>query len=320
MESSPITDFPTFLQRASYVAKGGPFDLEDDAAYRRWRARKLVGYPVRAEELIVPIEDPRQLSAMERHALLSRCRKTNMVLFEVARKEQMTKSALSEFGKQFGLRHLDNHLCADGDSITSLQVIRNGRRRGYIPYSDHRLNWHTDGYYNEPHESIRSMVLYCVQDALRGGINSLFDPEIAYILLRDESPDYVRALMHPQAITIPANVEEGNELRGSRSGPVFLTDPEQGYLMTRYSARRRNIQWRQDGATQAAVEFLQGLLEGDSRYVFRHRLRSGQGLLCNNVLHNRSEFTDYESQSRKRLLYRARYYDRIAGTEADTRF
>lgn len=320
MDSSPVTDFRTFLQKASYVAKGGPFDLEDEAAYRRWRARKLMGYPIRAEDLIVRIDDPRQLAVSERDALLSRCRKTNMALFEVARKEQMSKSALSEFGKQFGLNRLDDHLCADGDSITSLQVIRSGRKRGYIPYSDHRLNWHTDGYYNLPHECIRSMVLYCVQDALRGGTNSLLDHEIAYILLRDENPDYVRALMHPQVISIPANVEAGSELRGARSGPVFLTDPEQGYLMMRYSARKRHIEWRQDDETRAAVEFLQRLLESDSRYVFRYQLRPGQGLLCNNVLHNRSEFSDHEVQTKKRLLYRARYYDRIAGTEAGIRF
>lgn len=320
MESSPASDFRAFLQKASHIAKGGPFDLEDDEAYRRWRARKLVGYPVRADELIVRIDDPRRLSAAERAAVLSRCRKTNMALFEITRKERMTKSALSEFAKQFGLRSVDNHLCADGDAITSLRVMRNGRKMAYIPYSDHRLNWHTDGYYNEPHECIRSMVLYCVRDALRGGANSLLDHEIAYILLRDENPNYVRALMHPQAITIPANVEKGSELRGARSGPVFLTDPEQGYLMMRYSARRRNIEWRQNAETRAAIEFLQGLLEDSSCYVFRHRLRPGQGVLCNNVLHNRSEFTDHETESKKRLLYRARYYDRIAGTASDMRF
>jgi hypothetical protein len=35
------------------------------------------------------------------------------------------------------------------------------------------------------------------------------------------------------------------------------------------------------------------------------------GLVCNNVLHDRSGFRD--GATRKRLVYRARYYDRIAG-------
>jgi hypothetical protein len=34
------------------------------------------------------------------------------------------------------------------------------------------------------------------------------------------------------------------------------------------------------------------------------------GLVCNNVLHDRAAFTD--SGTRKRLLYRARYFERVA--------
>jgi len=36
------------------------------------------------------------------------------------------------------------------------------------------------------------------------------------------------------------------------------------------------------------------------------------GLLCNNVLHDRAGFSD--DAGHPRLLYRARYYDRIAGS------
>ena len=36
------------------------------------------------------------------------------------------------------------------------------------------------------------------------------------------------------------------------------------------------------------------------------------GILCNNVLHERSGFVD--DASAPRLLFRARYYDRVAGT------
>ena len=38
-------------------------------------------------------------------------------------------------------------------------------------------------------------------------------------------------------------------------------------------------------------------------------LQPGMGLLCNNVLHDRSAFSD--DPARPRLIYRARYYDRI---------
>ena len=41
-------------------------------------------------------------------------------------------------------------------------------------------------------------------------------------------------------------------------------------------------------------------------------LAPGQGLICNNVLHDRTGFHD---NGPARLLYRGRYYDRITGTE-----
>jgi len=43
-------------------------------------------------------------------------------------------------------------------------------------------------------------------------------------------------------------------------------------------------------------------------------LRAGQGIICNNVLHSRSAFTDAADSGQVRLLYRARYHDRIRGT------
>ncbi len=45
-------------------------------------------------------------------------------------------------------------------------------------------------------------------------------------------------------------------------------------------------------------------------YQFRHRLQKGEGVICNNVLHNRSMFSD--NSNSKRLLYRARFYNRVS--------
>jgi hypothetical protein len=88
---------------------------------------------------------------------------------------------------------------------------------------------------------------------------------------------------------------------------VFCFDD--GALHMRYTARTRSIVWRADAATQAAVQRLREILDSDSPYVFRLRLSGGQGLVCNNVLHDRSEFTDAPGAGR--LVYRARYADRI---------
>jgi hypothetical protein len=177
--------------------------------------------------------------------------------------------------------------------------------RGYIPYSSRRLLWHTDGYYNAPEERIRAFILHCVRPATEVGENRLLDPEIAYLLLRDADPRHVEALSAPDALTIPANVEEGAE-RPARSGPVFSFEGDG--LHMRYTARTRSIEWRDDEPTRAAVRCLEQILASDSPYVFRLRLAAGQGLVCNNVLHDRTSFTD---GTPGRLVYRARYLDRL---------
>ena len=91
------------------------------------------------------------------------------------------------------------------------------------------------------------------------------------------------------------------------------SDLPQGNLHMRYTARGRNIIWHDDALTQEAVACLNTFLASDSPYIFRHSLQPGEGYLANNVLHNRTAFDDNESQHR--LLYRARYFDRIKDTD-----
>ena len=53
-------------------------------------------------------------------------------------------------GERLGLARLQANPLADEDGITSLEVAPEKSGRGYIPYSNRRLLWHTDGYYNPP--------------------------------------------------------------------------------------------------------------------------------------------------------------------------
>lgn len=292
----------------------GPFSLKDESAYRAWREAKLVDYPETIAELLVEIKDANQLSEAEHQAMLERIRKTNMMVYQFADSAPVDKSVIHALGRQFGLTHLDSNLCADEDSITSLQVIPEGRKQGYIPYSNLRISWHTDGYYNEVAHRIRAMVLHCVSDAAQGGDNLLLDHEICYIHLRDTNPDYIRALMQPDAMAIPPNVEKGEEIRAGMSGPVFSVNSASGQLHMRYTARTRSIEWHDDPLTREASQCITDFLASDSPYIFRHRLTPGQGVLCNNVLHARTAFEDDAEGGKTRLLYRARYYDRISDT------
>jgi hypothetical protein len=289
---------------------GDPFALAPGPAYGRWRAWKIRDYPASAEDLVVPIADAPRLSPGETEALRRRLLKANMAIYDCGA-AAVTKDDVVALGARFGLRRLDRHEGADEDGVAALRQDAGNRLERYIPYTDRPIQWHTDGYYNPPERRIRAMMLHCVSAAAEGGDNALFDPELAYLLLRDENPGHVALLSHEEAMTIPENPDAGGTVRAARTGPVFWRDPADGSLGLRYTARGRSIAWR-DGATAEAAAHLKEILDRGSRYVFRHRLKPGQGVICNNVLHARTGFRD--TAERHRLFYRARYYDRIAGT------
>ncbi|MHB1950667.1 MAG: TauD/TfdA family dioxygenase [Acidiferrobacteraceae bacterium] len=286
-----------------------PFLPDNTHGYAAWRALKLQDYPREAEHLVVEVADPAHLSSEERGALLSRCRKTNMAIYRT--RGPFDKESVRALAAQLGLRHLVTNPLSDEDGITTLEVNPGKLARGYIPYSDKRLLWHTDGYYNPPASRIGAFILHCVRPASEGGDNCLLDPEMVYLRVRDAGLDHIRALMAVDVLRIPARVESGVEVRPESIGPVFAVDPLGGSLGMRYTARTRSIQWKQDDASQAAVRMLAGLMADDGPDIFRYRLRAGEGIVCNNVLHSRTAF---QQDAAGRLLYRARYYDRIGDT------
>ncbi len=288
-----------------------PFDPANDALYREWRDKKLRDYPAVTADLLVALDDPRNLTGGEYDALLARIRKTNMALYVSATGDDPDPEIPLALGRRFGLRNLDRNWLGDDSGLTSLTVREGGTRQFYIPYTDRPIKWHTDGYYNSPDHQIHGLMLHCVRSAAEGGENALMDHEIAYILLREENPDYIRALMAPDVMTIPSRTEQGEVARAEETGPVFAITPE-GELHMRFTERKRNIVWKEDSLTQEAVAWLQQLLASDSPYIFRGRLEPGMGLVSNNVLHDRAAFHD--DGGHKRLLYRARYYDRVEET------
>jgi len=288
-----------------------PLSLENDDAYRTWRDRKLASLPATTDELIVEVRDPRRLSDIEYGALLDRLRRANMVIYAGATADDPDKDIPRRLGERFGLHRLDHNPGADEDAISSITVQSDALHRGFIPYTDRPIAWHTDGYYNAPGRQIHAFILHCVRPAAEGGGNALIDPELVYIRLRERSPDHIRALMRADAMSIPPNIVDGVELRPVSVGPVFSSGAR-GRLHMRYTDRRRNIDWRPDPATTAAVTALREILAGDAATpVYRARLQPGWGVLCNNVLHARERFHD---DGQQRLLYRARYHDRIEST------
>jgi len=299
-------------------ASHSPFLLDnkksDDTNYQRWREYKLLHTPDYSQpdlsNLFIEIEDAENPTNLEIKELLERCQQNSHCLYRIKNTHTATKKTIHTFAKHLGLSQLDNNLCADDDNLTSITRTTHQGQHEYIPYSNKRLSWHTDGYYNSPERTINAMLLHCEKPAKEGGESLLMDHEIAYLLLRDENPEYVEALMQPDVMTIPANILNGEVIREAQTGPVFSVN-KQGQLHMRYSARKRNIEWKQTTPIVEAVSFLESLLESDSKFIIKHKLQAGEGLICKNILHRRTSFVDFDKPEKKRLLYRGRYFDSI---------
>jgi len=282
-----------------------PYLLNDEPVYRAWREQKLNTYPDRVNELIIELNNPIKLMDTEISGLKSRTARANMVIYRCATDDDPKQSALS-IAQQLGLKQPDANVCADEDRISAIEDSGN-KHSHYIPYTAKALNWHTDGYYNSKAQRIHAFLMHCVRPAKHGGENSYLDPEIVYILLRDENPEYIRVLMQEDVMTIPANAKEK---RKAQTGPVFYVDTV-GNLCMRYTARKRSIEWKKDKQLENALACLTEILQ-DNPYMFSYRLSKNEGVICNNVLHKRSAFEDGEN---KRLLYRGRFYNRVNHSE-----
>ncbi|MFV2061777.1 MAG: TauD/TfdA family dioxygenase [Gammaproteobacteria bacterium] len=289
-----------------------PFYLDNNGSYESWRDNKLDAYPTEIGNLVVEINDPRTLTSVEYHELLQVCCKTNMVIYASKTANDPDPEIPLSLGRRFVGQNLDNNWLADDTGLTSLTVAKEGIRQQFIPYTNQAIHWHTDGYYNSKQQQIRALLLHVVQRAAQGGENALMDHEIAYILLREKNPDYIRALMEPTVMTIPARIDEGKIARAEEAGPIFSVSKD-GDLHMRYTIRVNNVIWSDDVLTQEALEYLKQILASDSPYIFRGLLEPGMGLLSNNVLHDRAAFTDNENY--KRHYYRARYFNRVKGTD-----
>ena len=284
--------------------------LDFENNYSQWREVKLTQRATQTTLQATPINDPCSLTNQELEALRHHCDINNFALYRLSHPEAADKLAIRSMAKQVGMLDLDQNLCADNDSISSLQVMSMGRAKGYIPYTTNALNWHTDGYYNPFHLHIRSFLLHCIQKAFAGGENMLINHELIYITLYDKDPALITALSQHEALTIPANIENGVEVRAAQTGPVFYRDELTNALQMRYTARSKSIQWKQDKILLKAISMIEELLT-QSEFVLNYTLRPGEGLICNNILHGRSAFTNGNIPQQQRLMYRARSYNRL---------
>jgi alpha-ketoglutarate-dependent taurine dioxygenase len=284
-----------------------PYTLDNPDTYQRWRQQKLQNYPTDIQQLVISVKDATSLSLPEQQAIFSLINKTNMAI--ISAPNEVTSQTVTQLGSQVGLQHLDANIYSNAEAVTALSVQNKpSRQQAFIPYTNKPIAWHTDGYYNPLNKQVLGMLLYCASPAATGGMNHFIDPEIAYIHIRDTNPEFIRALFHPNAMLIPAHENDGVTLRPAQGGPVFSTI--NGQLHMRYTHRKKSIEWHDSAILKSALACLHELFADGHPSQFQGTLASGQALLCNNVLHNRTGFTETGEQTR--LMFRGRYFDRVS--------
>ena len=281
----------------------------DSKALSRWCDARREVYVAGGAGQWVEIEDPCRLRKAERDAIASQCARFNLALYRFAR-GNTDPDALSAFASAMGLDRRDLTLGADRRGIAPVRVARNPSGPEMIPFTSRALNWHTDGYYNAPGQSVRGVVMHCAARAANGGETTLLDPDLVYAAMQEQDPALVEALAHPCAMTIPAHEADGALVRPARTGPVFrfLDDPP--CLRMRYTMRTRSIRWRSTPDTARAVAALEAAIASLSAHHVHVRFESGEGVICNNVLHRRAAFVDGEGS--RRMMLRIRSFDPVS--------
>ncbi len=292
--------------------------------YCKWRDIVLNNTLDNINNCIVEVNNPLQLSIVERSQLINNCKKYNFSLFYLVNHNNYNSNlsapitdnnaittAIIKFNIQLGLDKYDDNLYAKSNGLSYITTSINKEQQEFIPYTNKAINWHTDGYYNNDDKCIRAFNLYCVQSSKNGGENWWFNHELAYILLREKDAKLAQILTNNQVFSIPEYRINNTINRAQFSGAVFSIDAKTNKLIMRYTKRKKNIVWNKHAIE--AKKALDDILNTNSSNMFTHKIQAGQGLVCNNILHKRNAFTDTNN---KRLMLRGRYFQRITNFDA----
>ena len=279
------------------------FDLGTQDDYLKWRDEKLAAYPKNVGDLVVELGDMTAITAAEKGKILETVERANMCVY-TAGSAELDMNSLLALGQQLGVSHTDKssrHM--QSDELTDSGILNRA-----IPFSTRHCNWHTDATYYGSDSTIQALFLLCKRPAVEGGSNKVLDHEVLYIQLRDKDPDALEVLMNKDCFNY-RNPTTG-EIDLHRGGKVFWTNAD-GHLCHRFSFRKTDMAWSGDSDVAAAGHVLESLISDEPAHVIEGRLESGMGLISNNVLHTRERLVDSDDAAKKRLLFRARFYDRV---------
>ena len=279
------------------------FDLDTDEDYKKWREEKLAAYPSNVGDLVVELADMTAITSTEKAKIMGLVELANMCVY-TAGSAQLNMNSLLKLGEQLGVSDTDKSTRhSQSDELTDSGILDKA-----IPFTTRHVRWHTDATYYGSDKTIQALFLLCKRPAAEGGGNKVIDNEVMYILLRDKDPDALRILMNNNCFEYKS--PKTGVINHQLGGKVFWVN-QNGHLCHRFSFRKMDMAWSEDGEVIAARDTLESLMLEESEYVIEGRLESGMGLISNNVLHTREKLVDSDDASKKRLLFRTRFYDRV---------
>ena len=267
--------------------------------FKQWALEKEGNIPLNIDDLIVKIKDINHASLEEMSNIKDKIKRFNCCIYQ-SKAGLNTQADLINFAQCIGMETYDTNNIHNSP-ISLIMSLGSKNALNYIPYTNKKLNWHTDGYYDE--KPIFSWLLHCEEPAYSGGENYLLDHELAireYIIKYDN----LESLSSLDAFTIPGNTHAN---RGETKGYICNNDNEYKKFHMKFSMREKNMKLNERSKT-AIMRMKKIIKEDCKKYCLTYKLSKNEGIISNNILHGRNSFEDGKAM---RKLYRIRSYERI---------
>ena len=267
--------------------------------FKQWALEKEDNIPLNIDDLIVKIQDINHATLAEISNIKDIIKRFNCCIYQ-SRVGLNAQADLMNFAQSIGMETYDTNNIHNSP-ISLIMSLETKNALNYIPYTNKKLNWHTDGYYDE--KPIFSWLLHCEEPAYSGGENYLLDHELAireYIIKYDN----LESLSSLDAFTIPGNTHAN---RGETKGYICNNDNEYKKFHMKFSMREKNMKLNEQSKT-AIMRMKKIIKEDCKKYCLTYKLSKNEGIVSNNILHGRNSFEDGKAM---RKLYRIRSYERI---------
>ena len=197
--------------------------------FKQWALEKEDNIPLNIDDLIVKIKDINHATLAEISNIKDKIKRFNCCIYQ-SEVGLNTQADLINFAQCIGMETYDTNNIHNSP-ISLIMSLESKNALNYIPYTNKKLNWHTDGYYDE--KPIFSWLLHCEEPAYSGGENYLLDHELAireYIIKYDN----LESLSSLDAFTIPGNTHAN---RCETKGYICDSDNEYKKFHMKFSMR-----------------------------------------------------------------------------------